>query len=89
MFDFLRSAGISPASGFTSNYVNTDEVISRKGVEVTATVTPVKTQDLRWDVSVNWSKYARYYTQLDSVYSQDRPWVKEGDSYYTSRMRRN
>jgi TonB-linked SusC/RagA family outer membrane protein len=79
MFDFLRSAGISPASGFTSNYVNTDEVISRKGVEVTATVTPVKTQDLRWDVSVNWSKYARYYTQLDSVYSQDRPWVKEGE----------
>lgn len=79
MYDFLRWAPISPASGYTSNYINTDEEITRKGVEVTINATPVVTKDWQWDMSVNWSKYARYYTQLDSVYSTDRPWVKVGE----------
>lgn len=78
MYDFLRWAPISPASGYTSNYINTDEEITRKGIEITANVTPVKTNDLQWDLSLNWSKYARYYTQLDSVYSTDKPWVAVG-----------
>ncbi|MDD3789222.1 MAG: SusC/RagA family TonB-linked outer membrane protein [Petrimonas sp.] len=78
MYDFLRWAPISPASGYTSNYINTDEEITRKGIEITANVTPVKTNDLEWDISFNWSKYARYYTQLDSVYSTDKPWVAVG-----------
>lgn len=79
MYDFLRWAPISPASGYTSNYINTDEEITRKGVEVTINATPVVTKDWQWDMSVNWSKYARYYTQLDSVYSTDIPWVKVGE----------
>ena len=78
MYDFLRSASISPASGYTSNFVNTDEEITRKGVEITVSGTPVKTEELQWDLSLNWSKYARYYTQLDSVYSTDKPWVAVG-----------
>lgn len=79
MYDFIRSAGVSPASGYSNNFINTDEEISRKGVELTLNVTPVSTKDMQWDVSFNWSKYARYYTQLDSVYSTDRPWVKVGE----------
>lgn len=78
MYDFLRSASISPASGYTSNFVNTDEEITRKGVEITTSGTPLKTREWQWDVSINWSKYARYYTQLDSTYSTDKPWVAEG-----------
>jgi TonB-linked SusC/RagA family outer membrane protein len=85
MYDFLRSASISPASGFASNYINIDEEITRRGVEVTANVTPVKTNDWQWDLSFNWTKYARYYTQLDSVFTADRPWIKEGErvDHYT------
>ncbi|MDD3542794.1 MAG: SusC/RagA family TonB-linked outer membrane protein [Petrimonas sp.] len=79
MYDFLKSAPISPASGFYNNYINIDEEITRKGVEITAAGTPVKTKDLQWDLSLNWSKYARYYTQLDSVYSTDKPWVAVGE----------
>ncbi len=79
MFDFLRSTGISPASGYSSNFINIDEEITRRGVEISAMVTPVRTNDFRWDVEFNWSKYARYYTQLDSLYSADRPWVKVGE----------
>jgi TonB-linked SusC/RagA family outer membrane protein len=78
MFDFLRSTGISPTSGYNSRYINIDEEITRRGVELTLNGTPVKTNDWLWDVSLNWSKYARYYTQLDSLYSADRPWVAVG-----------
>lgn len=79
MYDFIRSAGVSPASGYSNNFINTNEEISRKGIELTLNVTPVKTKDMRWDMSFNWSTYARYYTQLDSVYSADRAWVKTGE----------
>ena len=79
MYDFLKSAPISPASGFYNNYINIDEEITRKGIEITASGTPVKTKELQWDLSLNWSKYARYYTQLDSVYSTDKPWVAVGE----------
>jgi hypothetical protein len=79
MYDFLKSAPISPASGFYNNYINIDEEITRKGIEITASGSPVKTKELQWDLSLNWSKYARYYTQLDSVYSTDKPWVAVGE----------
>lgn len=79
MYDFLESAAITPASGYYSNYVNTGEEITRKGVEVTMNGTPVQQQEWQWDVSLNWSKYARFYTKLDTLYSDDRPWVKVGE----------
>ena len=69
MYDFLVTAPISPASGFTSVYTNSDEERTRKGVEIILGGTPVKTNDFRWDVAFNWSKYATYFTQLDSTYS--------------------
>ncbi|MFD2517002.1 SusC/RagA family TonB-linked outer membrane protein [Salinimicrobium flavum] len=79
MYDFLRSASISPASGYSANYVNTDEEITRRGLEIAASFNPVRTDDWRWDISVNWSKYARYYTQLDEEFSPDLKWVAEGE----------
>ncbi|TSA38745.1 MAG: SusC/RagA family TonB-linked outer membrane protein [Porphyromonadaceae bacterium] len=84
MYDALKSTGISSASGYSYNYINIDEEVTRKGMEISANVSPVKTKDWQCDISVNWSKYARYYTKLDSVYSEDKPWVKLGeraDSY--------
>ncbi|MDO6738751.1 hypothetical protein [Wenyingzhuangia sp. 2_MG-2023] len=78
-YDFLEQASISSASGYSSNYVNTEEEITRKGVEITANVTPIRTKNWRWELALNWSKYARYYTKLDPVYSVDQPWVKEGE----------
>ncbi|MBC6492025.1 SusC/RagA family TonB-linked outer membrane protein [Flavihumibacter stibioxidans] len=79
MYDFLRSTGISPASGYTGNYININEEITRRGVEIFTNVTALKTKDWRLDVSANWSKYARYYTRLDDQFSADRPWVKVGE----------
>ena len=78
MYDFLRSTGVSSSSGYSAYYVNIDEEITRRGLEIAANVTPIKNSDWQWDISLNWSKYARYYTQLDDEFSADKPWVKVG-----------
>jgi TonB-linked SusC/RagA family outer membrane protein len=79
MYDFLVEADISPASGYYSSYINTDEEITRKGIEVTLNATPLKTKDWQLDISANWSKFARFFTKLDSIYSVDKPWIKVGE----------
>ncbi len=79
MYDFLEYASISSASGRSSIYVNTDEEISRKGWEIALGATPVKTHDLQWDLALNWSTYKRVYTKLDESYTDNDPWIKEGN----------
>ncbi|MDP3353472.1 MAG: SusC/RagA family TonB-linked outer membrane protein [Flavobacteriaceae bacterium] len=79
MYDFLKSTSISPASGYNSNYINIDEEQTRKGIEIAADFTPIQTADWQWDLNLNWSKYARYYTKLDAAFSTDQPWVKVGE----------
>lgn len=79
MYDFIMNAPLSAASGYTGNFINTDEEITRRGWEITLGGTPIKTRDWQWDLNFNWSKYARYYTQLDPVYSSKKPWVKVGE----------
>ncbi len=86
MYDFIVTANISPATGFNGVYTNSDEEQTRKGIEIALNVTPVKNSDVKWDLGFNWSKYARFYTKLDSLYSiQNRDWVKVGKrtDYYT------
>jgi len=78
-YDLLRSAPVSAASGYSSNYINIDEEITRKGWEVIANFTPYKTKDWQWDLGINWSTYKRVYTALDSVYSTKKPWIAVGE----------
>ena len=87
MYDFIRAASVSSASGFTNNFMNIDEVRTRKGIEIAIDVTPVKTKDLQLDVNFNWTTYNTKFTKLDSLYSGDRPWIKVGErtDYYLIR----
>lgn len=78
MYDFLVYGSVSSASGYTSAYVNSDEEIVRRGWEIALTATPIRNKDWEWNITANWSKYARYYKQLDEEYSSDKPWVKVG-----------
>ncbi|MFZ5942403.1 MAG: SusC/RagA family TonB-linked outer membrane protein [Bacteroidota bacterium] len=79
MYDFLIEAPLSDATGYSSSYINSDEVWMNKGLEIMAGITPVKTDDLRWDLRFNWSKDVTVYSQLDSVYSEDQMWIKVGE----------
>ncbi len=87
MFDFIKSAPVSSASGFTNNYLNIDEVRTRSGLELSLDVTPLKTKDWQLDLNVNWTTYKTVFTKLDSLYSGDKPWVKVGKrtDYYIIR----
>ncbi len=87
MFDFIKAAAVSSASGYTNNYMNIDEVRTRKGIEIALDVTPVKTKDLQLDINVNWTTYKTVFTKLDSLYSGDKPWIKVGErtDYYLIR----
>jgi len=53
----LLTAGVplDPATGFSSATENSGSMRNR-GVELTLGVTPIKTKDLRWDVTVNFTK---------------------------------
>jgi len=52
--DQILSAPISKASGSANKIINAG-LVTNKGVEVLINATPVKTQDLRWDVTLNFS----------------------------------
>ncbi len=86
MYDFIVNANISPSSGFNSVFTNSNEERARRGIELTLNATPVRTNSITWNVSFNWTKYATYFTRLDSLYSvNNRDWVKVGKrvDYYT------
>lgn len=53
--DQLFSVPQSTATGYSFSYINAGE-LENKGIEVSLTGTPIKTQDFSWDVRVNWSK---------------------------------
>ncbi|HXD78616.1 MAG TPA: SusC/RagA family TonB-linked outer membrane protein [Puia sp.] len=79
MQDAIIVGPLSAATGYTGNYINTNEVISRRGWEVMLNGSPVKSRDWQWNIGINWSTYKRIYDKLDSTYSTKAPWVKVGE----------
>ncbi|MCL6218336.1 SusC/RagA family TonB-linked outer membrane protein [Zunongwangia pacifica] len=51
--DQIVNSTISGATGYTSQYINAGE-IENKGLEVSAFVSPIKTEDFEWRLDVNW-----------------------------------
>jgi len=79
MYDNIITGPLSPATGYTGVFTNTDEERARRGWELAITGTPFTSQDWQLDIGLNWSTYATYYTKLDAVYSDNKPWVKVGE----------
>lgn len=78
MYDFITSANMSNASGFYSKTINSDEILAKKGIELTLKGTLMKNRTFQWDMYTNWSNYVTRYVQLDSVYTPDQYWIYEG-----------
>jgi len=75
--NIIKQVPISGASGFSYVLLNADEIY-RKGVEVVLTGTPMRTNDFKWDLSLNFStlrKIAKSYYGGDSI----RDGVKIGE----------
>ncbi len=75
--DFAITAPVSNASGYGFQLVNGDQ-ITRKGLELVLLGTPIKSKDLRWDITANWSNVHSY---VDEYYGglQIRDGVKVGE----------
>ena len=53
----------APGTGFSSASLNAGDM-SNKGIEVVLGVTPIRTKDLVWDITVNFSKIKNMVTRL-------------------------
>ena len=80
-YNLTRQAGISEASGFGSTLINIDEEQLRKGFEITLSGDIIRTKDWNWNSMFNWSRDRYYYSQVDPVYSTQKPWVKAGERW--------
>lgn len=61
--DQIIPAAISNATGYFAKFVNAGDVENR-GVEITANIKPVVTNDLAWTVTTNWSKNVNKVKEL-------------------------
>ena len=78
-YDGLVYAGSSPASGYSNSYINWGQETARKGIEISANGTLIKNKDWQWDIAINLSSSADYYTKIDTTYSLKKPWVAVGE----------
>lgn len=53
--DLITTVPVAPATGYSSKFTNVGNITNR-GIEVLLGFVPVKTPDLTWDVSINFSK---------------------------------
>lgn len=81
MYNMIITGPISPATGYSGVYTNSNEEQTRRGWELAVTGTPLRSQDWQVDIGLNMSRYATYYTKLDSLYSNpsNYPWIKVGE----------
>lgn len=62
-YNNIDSVPVSQASGYDTKLQNAN-VYRRQGIELVIMGTPVRSKDLRWDVTLNLSTYHRYITEI-------------------------
>lgn len=53
--DQITPVPVSNATGFVTKFLNAG-VVENKGIEVLLRLTPIKTEDFNWNMTVNWAK---------------------------------
>src|SRR5690606_31645375 len=53
--DQIIDVAISTATGYARKFVNSGE-IENKGIELSLTGSPIRTEDFEWNIRANWSK---------------------------------
>lgn len=79
-YDLLVKKDLSDATGYYQTYINPEDQYTTKGLEIALTGTPIKTKDFQWDLGVNWTKFATYWTKIDYRFTaKDNPFKKVGE----------
>ncbi|RYZ83400.1 MAG: TonB-dependent receptor, partial [Proteobacteria bacterium] len=63
-FNQIFNVPQSTSTGYSSSQINAGE-LQNKGIEVSLNVSPVKTKDFEWQMTVNWSKNENELIRLD------------------------
>lgn len=61
--NLLMSVPIAPSSGFTSVFLNAASMES-KGIEISFTASPIKSENFTWDLLANFTKFTNTVTSL-------------------------
>ena len=96
--DMLFSFPLAPSFGYTSYYANVGDM-RNQGVELDFNGTPIKTNDLEWNIRLNLTQYKNKITYLpeerktmvvDGVpgYSSGSYYYGEGEPLYTYRLQK-
>ena len=96
--DMLFSFPLAPSFGYSSYYANVGDM-RNQGVEVELNATPIKTNDLTWDINVNLTHYKNKITYLPEKrktldlgghggYSSGSYFYGEGLPLYTYRLQK-
>ena len=96
--DMLFSFPLAPSFGYSSYYANVGDM-RNMGVELELTATPIKTNDLTWDINLNLTHYKNKITKLPEIrktmvldghggYSSGEQFFGEGLPLYTYRLKR-
>jgi len=62
--DQILPVNVTSATGYTARFINSGEM-QNKGIEITANITPIKTDDFSWNLTVN---YTRNRNKVVSLY---------------------
>ncbi len=97
----LLTLGLAPASGFSNQFINAGK-INNEGIEITLTGKPLRSQDLKWDMTLNFARNVNTIVELHpdikiaflaGGYGRTAgPVVAEGGSYgdmYAQRWKRD
>ena len=71
----ILSLDVTQATGFTNKLVN-GGTINNKGIEAQVGITPVKTKDFSWDISLN---YSRNRSKVKELYKEVQSYVLGSD----------
>jgi TonB-linked SusC/RagA family outer membrane protein len=67
--DLIVNAEISAASGFTAAPMNAGKIVN-EGIETVVKLVPVKTDNLRWDIDINFTKFENIVEELPADIDQ-------------------
>jgi len=77
--DKLEKASVSSATGYSTNFINSEEETSTRGWEIAMNLTPIENEDWRLDLGLNWTTIKEIYTKLDPIYTPVKPWIRVGE----------
>jgi TonB-linked SusC/RagA family outer membrane protein len=74
----ILANSISSTTGYDTYYINALKT-KKTGFEISLSGTPVRTQDLKWDIVINWDTYREVFEELPAGQETYQTFFRKGD----------